>query len=72
MNYVYILYSNTVNSYYIGTTINVEKRLNAHNSKKYERGYTKKADDWEIYVTIQCTSKNQALKNRETYQKDEK
>ena len=62
MCYVYILYSISVNGYYIGITINLENRVIAHNNKKYNKSFTKKADDWELYYTINCNSLNQALK----------
>ncbi len=34
MFYVYVLYSSTIDRYYIGMTINIIRRLNEHNSKK--------------------------------------
>ena len=44
--YVYILYSSTINKYYIGFTSNLEQRLIQHNSK--HKGFTSAAKDWEI------------------------
>ena len=62
MYHVYILYSISVNGYYIGITSNIENRISAHNNKIFIKGYTKKADDWELYYAIDCYSINQALK----------
>ena len=35
MYFVYIIYSTKLDNYYVGTTDDVERRLNEHNSKKY-------------------------------------
>jgi putative endonuclease len=49
---VYVLYSNTIDKYYIGSAINAEDRLIEHLSDSYENSYTSKAKDWIIYVKI--------------------
>ena len=41
---VYILYSSTLDSYYVGFSVNLEDRLRRHNS--YSKGYTGRAKDW--------------------------
>jgi putative endonuclease len=38
--YVYILHSQKLNRYYVGTTDNPANRLMEHNSIKYEDAYT--------------------------------
>ena len=43
---VYILYSSTLDSYYIGYTANLTDRLRRHNS--YSKGYTGRAKDWRV------------------------
>ena len=59
--YVYILFSEKTDSFYIGfTTESVETRLQRHLSGYYDNKYTAKADDWKIFFTIKCTSAKQA------------
>jgi len=62
MNYVYILFSKTLNQFYVGETVDIEDRLKQHNSGFYDSAYTKKASDWIIYHLIECTDREQARK----------
>jgi putative endonuclease len=58
---VYILYSPSLDSYYIGfTTTSVKERLNKHNEKYYDNSFTSKANDWEICLSIECLSEKHA------------
>ena len=58
---VYILYSPSFDSFYTGFTLTpVNERLNKHNEKYYNKKYTAKANDWEIYLSIECASEKQA------------
>ena len=59
---VYILFSNSLNRFYIGETADFVSRLKQHNSGFYDKAYTKKATDWEEYLLIKCDSKHQSLK----------
>ena len=61
---VYIIHSPSIDRYYIGsTTEELAKRLMAHNSGKYgSKSFTSRAKDWELYYSIDCVSKSQALK----------
>ena len=61
MHYVYILYSERLNRYYIGETSDVEDRLKRHRSGYYRGSYTSKAQDWELRLTITCRDRSQAL-----------
>ena len=65
-HYVYILYSEKVNHYYIGSTSNTEERLHRHNAGATPS--TKQGRPWKIVYTETCTSKTEALK-REIYLK---
>ncbi len=57
---VYILYSKTINRYYVGYTgDDIEERLRKHNTN--HKGYTGKTDDWEIMYTESYTSKTEAM-----------
>ena len=62
IHFVYIIYSQSVNRFYVGQTINPSKRLEQHKSHFYKNSSTKIADDWELFLVIECISKKQALK----------
>jgi putative endonuclease len=56
MHTVYILFSSSLNKYYIGSTKNLTDRLNKHLSN--HSGFTGKAKDWNIvYTEIFLTEK---------------
>ena len=61
MHFLYILYSKSINKYYVGETVDVENRLQAHNQHKYRKGYTKAAEDWKIALKLELESKENAL-----------
>jgi len=63
MFYCYILYSQKLNKYYIGSTSNPEERLKRHNSSN--KGFTSTGKPWVIKYTESFDSKELALK-RET------
>ncbi len=61
MHYVYILKSTKfLSKYYIGYTINLEKRLKAHNARKST--YSKLYAPWDIEVYITFESRAKAIK----------
>ena len=45
-NNVYILFSDALNQFYIGETVDFEERLNEHNLGFYKKAFTSKANDW--------------------------
>lgn len=58
----YILYSKKLDKYYIGATnINTTERLNRHVSGYYDKKFTAKADDWELFLEIICLNVKQAF-----------
>jgi putative endonuclease len=59
---VYILYSKLIDQYYIGSTENLEVRIEQHNSHFFQGAFTKRAGDWEVFYVIECQSSSQALK----------
>ncbi|MBK7908960.1 GIY-YIG nuclease family protein [Candidatus Pollutiaquabacter sp.] len=60
---VYILYSASLKRFYIGATTSLSARLHLHNTKGYGRGkFTAKANDWELYLMIDCSCMENALK----------
>ena len=55
MAWLYILFSKSVNKYYVGITTELpEFRLVKHKTKFYENQFTSIADDWEIKLSILC------------------
>ena len=64
MSYCYILYSKTLSRFYIGSThTTLEDRLLKHNRHLYgKHRYTAKADDWEIFLSIQVNEYAHAVR----------
>lgn len=61
MNYfVYILFSTTLDSYYIGFTSDISARLIRHNKKG--KGFTGKVNDWKFVYQEEFSIKEHALK----------
>ena len=57
---VYILYSQSLDKYYIGSCIEVTERLDQHLSKIFPGAFTMKANDWVIFFTLINLSYKQA------------
>ena len=60
--YCYILHSIKLNRFYIGSTaLDVKTRIEKHLIHHYgDNKYTAKADDWELFVSIECDNLDQA------------
>ena len=59
MFYVYIIYSQASDKYYVGSCENIEKRLSDHlNSRS---NYTKMAKDWELKHSEEFLSRAEAV-----------
>ncbi len=58
--FVYILHSEKMQKFYIGTTDNVENRLIEHNQGKHKNSFTKRGIPWILYLEIICSSSKQA------------
>jgi putative endonuclease len=59
---VYIIYSDSIDKFYVGETVNVAERLNQHNVGVYKAAFSKQATDWQLFWSIGCHSRSQALK----------
>lgn len=58
---VYILYSESLDSHYIGfTTQPVDVRIDRHNDDYYDNKYTRSGKPWELFLEIQCVTDDQA------------
>jgi len=62
VNYVYILFSNTLNQFYAGECVNIEKRIKEHNSGFYKKAFTSKSNDWKLFLKISWKDRVQAIK----------
>ncbi len=56
--YVYILYSEKLNKYYIGYTKGVAERLIKHNQNR--KGFTSRAKDWVVVYQEEYKTKTEA------------
>ena len=59
MFYVYIIYSSSLEKYYVGSTESVEKRLERHNAGR--GNFTSKGCPWILIVSIECNSRSEAM-----------
>jgi len=57
---VYILFSEKLSRFYIGTTDNPDRRIIEHNSGKYDDAFTKNGIPWSLFLVIDDLSSNQA------------
>jgi putative endonuclease len=58
--YLYILYSQSVDKYYIGSTGNLSDRLERHNSGRSK--YTKSGLPWELKYSEEYETRSDAYK----------
>ena len=59
--FVYILYSESIDKYYIGKTENLENRLNYHNSSS-NKIWTKRGKKWKLIKSIEFKNSTLASK----------
>jgi len=60
--FCYILFSESINRFYVGYTSDIEERLKLHNSGYFGgRSYTCKASDWDLFLLIPCESAEMAV-----------
>ena len=59
---VYILYSQSLDQYYVGSCKNLQSRINDHLSKYFPAAYTAKVNDWIIFFKLDELSYSQARK----------
>ena len=50
---IYILYAESIDQFYIGSCLNLKQRLEQHLNKSYRTGFTHRADDWELFYSIE-------------------
>ncbi len=67
MYYVYILFSDKLNKYYVGYTSNIKDRLYKHNNKHH--GFSNSANDWILKYSEEYQSKSDAMKREKEIKK---
>ncbi len=58
--FVYIIYSISVDRYYVGVTSDIQGRIKKHNSN--HKGFTGKANDWELKYSEEFELKSKAMR----------
>ncbi len=62
MAFVYILYSPSINKFYVGSCKDLLDRINDHLTKIFPDAYTATVDDWTIYFVFENLTYSQARK----------
>jgi putative endonuclease len=57
---VYILFSNRINRFYIGSCLNLDERLDQHKNRVFPDSFTSVADDWELFLSFENLEYNHA------------
>ena len=60
MFYTYILFSKSVNKYYVGYTSDLNNRIDRHGTDKNK--FTGQANDWKLITQFQFDTKSEAIK----------
>jgi len=60
MHTVYILYSNSLDKYYVGESVQPLERLNQHNQGYYDSAFTKGASDWQLKLSLEVLDQSHA------------
>jgi putative endonuclease len=62
MAFVYIIYSQNVDVFYVGSCSNVDDRLEQHNMHLFSDSFTRIANDWQLFWSAEVHSHELALK----------
>ncbi len=65
--YVYIIYSLSLDQYYVGQTQNITERLYRHNNSGSKS--TKKTNDWQLKYSEVYASRSEAVKREAAIKK---
>ena len=66
MQFIYILFSQSYNKFYVGRATDPRKRLEQHNEGKLEK-YTGKATDWQLAAVFRVIGGSGAAEKAERY-----
>ncbi len=57
----YVIHSEKLNRFYIGSTTDIQQRIINHNTHRHgEKSFTAKVDDWKLYIFIPTQTYPQA------------
>ena len=59
---VYMIYSEQLDTYYIGETSDLNNRIEEHKNNFYKNSFTSRANDWKLFYKIDCETKKQAIR----------
>jgi putative endonuclease len=59
---VYILYSESLDKYYIGSFKDLTLRLDQHKNKYFDTSFTSRTEDWYLYLALPNLEYEQARK----------
>lgn len=59
MFFIYVLYSESLARYYVGSTENIDKRLFAHNTGKAK--FTSRGKPWRLVYQVSFFSRSEAI-----------
>ena len=59
---VYILHSEKLQRYYVGSCKNLNERLEQHRKQVFTKSFTARANDWKMYFQLDDLSYEQARK----------
>ena len=57
MHFVYIIYSNDLNKFYVGETSDIEVRIERHGKDKSK--FTGKAKDWKLIWSVKLINRTE-------------
>jgi putative endonuclease len=60
MFYVYIIFSKSLQKYYVGSTSDLKKRIVRHNTKG--TSFTSIGKPWDLIVSFECYSRVEAVR----------
>lgn len=61
MHFLYIIYSQNLDKFYVGETADVKHRLESHNNHAFKNAYTKAANDWKAKLNFKCDNRENAI-----------
>ncbi|HRN56641.1 MAG TPA: GIY-YIG nuclease family protein, partial [Agriterribacter sp.] len=59
MFWVYIIYSSSLGKYYVGSTENIHKRIDQHNTGR--GNFTSKGIPWILIISFRCSDRTEAV-----------